>query len=104
MLPLLLLYRREKKLPVAHVLPILVACLTAYGTLYLVTGNTDGFGTIPTPTGLSPEDFATAFVLGAIAAGHRRGAQVVGRVRLRAHRADRPAAGRGGCPRRCSAP
>lgn len=68
-LPLLLLYRREKKLPVAHVLPILVACLTAYGTLYLVTGNTDGFGTIPTPTGLSPEDFATAFVLGAIAAG-----------------------------------
>jgi H+/Cl- antiporter ClcA len=68
-LPLLLLYRREKRLPLAAVLPILVACLASYGTLYLITGNTDGYGDFPTPTDLAPADFAAAFLLGAIGAG-----------------------------------
>jgi H+/Cl- antiporter ClcA len=68
-LPLLLLYRREKRLPVGAVLPILVACLASYGTLYLIAGNTDGYGDFPTPTDLALDDFATAFLLGAIGAG-----------------------------------
>jgi H+/Cl- antiporter ClcA len=69
LLPLLLLYRREKRLPIAAVVPILVACFAAYGTLYLIEGDTDGFGDLPAQTDVGADDFAAAFVLGAIAAG-----------------------------------
>ncbi|HEY6887578.1 MAG TPA: chloride channel protein [Solirubrobacter sp.] len=61
-IPLVLLYRRAGRLPFALVVPIVVAGLTAYGTLRLF--GSDGFGKVPASTDLRVRDFVLAFVLG----------------------------------------
>lgn len=64
LLPLLLMYRQQKRLVPADVLAVLLAGLTAYGVLYLIKGHTDGYGSIPTGTHFDAGDAIAAFILG----------------------------------------
>ena len=63
-LPLLLAFQRLKKLPVELVLPIVVAGLTAWSTLWLVDRQTMGFGSIPSSTDVAAVDYLAAAVTG----------------------------------------
>ena len=67
-IPLLLVYQRTKRLALPAVVAIALAGLAAYGTLWLVEGNDDGFGSIPVAT-VRVRDYAAAVVLGVIAVG-----------------------------------
>ena len=64
-IPLLLMRR---KLTVPAVAAVVVAGLAAYGTLWLVQGDTDGYGGIP-KLSVQARDYAAALVLGAVAVG-----------------------------------
>jgi H+/Cl- antiporter ClcA len=66
-IPVLLLYREEKKLVPAQLVPPVMAGLAAFGTLYLVKGKEEGYGSIPTSTHFEAHDFAAALVLGIVA-------------------------------------
>ena len=64
LLPLLLMYRKQKRLVPAAVLAVVLAGLTAYGVLYLIKGHTEGYGSIPTATHFDVGDGIAAFFLG----------------------------------------
>jgi H+/Cl- antiporter ClcA len=70
LIPLLLLVRRRVpgRLPVAAAAAVVAAGLAAWATLRIVHGNEHGFGEIP-PDAIHARDYATALVLGVVAAG-----------------------------------
>jgi H+/Cl- antiporter ClcA len=72
-LPVLLLVKRTKRVTVAGLLPILVAGLAAYGTLWLVQGDGDGYGSVPVGSNFEVRDLLAALVVGALAAVATRG-------------------------------
>lgn len=63
LLPLLLL-AKNKKLSVASALPVILACASAFGTLWLMDHNTAGYGTIPISNHYGVVDFPLAAILG----------------------------------------
>ena len=67
-IPLLILRKRTGKLPLPAVAMIVLAGLAAYGTLWLVEGDADGYGGIPSIS-VRPRDYIAAVVLGATAVG-----------------------------------
>ena len=69
LIPLLILRKRTGKVPLPAVAMIVVAGLAAYGTLWLVQGDGDGYGGVPPAVTVRPRDYAVALVLGAVAVG-----------------------------------
>jgi H+/Cl- antiporter ClcA len=67
-IPLALLIQRTKRLPVPAVIAVVVAGLAAWGMLWLIHGNDQGFGAIPEAT-VHLRDYLAAFLLGLIAVG-----------------------------------
>ncbi len=67
-IPLLILVQRLKRLPVAAVVSVVAAGLAAWGMLWLVQGDDQGFGGIPAAT-VQARDYVSAFVLGVLAVG-----------------------------------
>jgi H+/Cl- antiporter ClcA len=65
-IPLLLVYQRTRKLPLPAAAVIVIAGLSAYGTLWLVQGSDDGYGSIPSAT-VHVRDYFAAALLGAAA-------------------------------------
>ena len=65
-IPLLLVYQRTKRLTLGTAAVILIAGFAAWGTLWLVQGNDDGFGAVPSAT-VHARDYAGAILLGVIA-------------------------------------
>jgi len=65
LIPLLILYRQEKKLVLAHASIPILSGLAGYLTL-LIIADGHGFGTIPVSGRLELVDYATAFALGAL--------------------------------------
>jgi H+/Cl- antiporter ClcA len=73
LVPLLVVYQRAKKLPLAQVGPIVTASVTAYVTLWLVKGGEgEGFGSAPVSSNVRVRDYFLAVVVGVLAAvaGH----------------------------------
>jgi len=67
-IPLLVVYQRTRRLPPPAVLAIVVAGLAAWGTLWLIQGNADGYGKVPSDA-VKARDYAAAVVLGVVAVG-----------------------------------
>lgn len=63
-IPLLLLYKKEKKIVFANIIPPIVAGLAAYMSLIIIKGAPEGYGTIPLAPDFLPVDLLTALVLG----------------------------------------
>jgi H+/Cl- antiporter ClcA len=68
LIPLALLVQRTKRLPVPAVLAVVIAGLAAWGMLWLIHGNDQGFGAVPDAT-VHARDYVAAFVLGLVAVG-----------------------------------
>lgn len=68
LIPILILYKKEKKLIPQHLLPPIIAGITTYLTLYLIKNGDIGFGSIPTGTSYNFQDIIAAFLLGIIGA------------------------------------
>jgi H+/Cl- antiporter ClcA len=67
-IPLLVLWQRARRLPVAAVATVLVAGVAAYGTLLLVQGDHHGYVQLP-GADVRARDYVAALVLGAVAVG-----------------------------------
>jgi H+/Cl- antiporter ClcA len=65
-IPLLVMWQRTKRLPLPAVLAVLVAGGAAWGMLWLIHGNDDGFGRVPEAT-VNARDYAAAILLGVLA-------------------------------------
>ncbi len=65
-IPLVLLVQRTGRLPIAAVVPIVVAGLASLGTLRLIQGDIEGFGQIPSLP-IHARDYAAAALLGLLA-------------------------------------
>lgn len=63
-LPLLIGFQRLKRLPLEVVLPIVVAGLTAWSTLWVLDRQSMGFGSIPAPTDVAAVDYLAAAATG----------------------------------------
>jgi len=63
LLPLALVYKQAKRLPLAAVVPIVLASLSAFGTLWLMDHRTEGYGTIPVTPHAAVHDYAAAVVV-----------------------------------------
>jgi H+/Cl- antiporter ClcA len=68
LIPLALIVQRTKRLPLPAALVVVLAGLAAWGMLWLIQGNDQGFGGIPEAT-VHARDYLAAFVLGLIAVG-----------------------------------
>ncbi len=90
-LPLLIAFQRLKRLPLEVVVPIVVAGLTAWSTLWLLDRQSMGFGSIPTPSDVAAVDYLAAaatglavgllaLLLGRLLRLMRRGAALVDRT------------------------
>jgi H+/Cl- antiporter ClcA len=64
LLPLLMIYRQQKRLPIGAALVVIVTSLVAYGVLLLIKGKAEGYGDIPASTHLAVKDFFIALGLG----------------------------------------
>jgi len=64
LVPLLIIYKKEKKINIQHMLPPIIAGVFSYIALVLIKGNAIGFGTIPTGTTYNFQDLVGAFILG----------------------------------------
>lgn len=67
-IPLLILYQRTRRLPVAAIVAVGAAGGAAWGILWAVQGDDHGFGRIPEAT-VNLRDYVAAFVLGIVAVG-----------------------------------
>lgn len=68
--------KQSKKLTLLNTLPIVIAALGAYLTIYVLKGDVHGWGGIPAGTHFSPKDYLLAFTLGiltALATGSLKG-------------------------------
>jgi H+/Cl- antiporter ClcA len=68
LIPLALIIQRTRRVPLPAVLVVVLAGLAAWGMLWLIHGNDQGFGGIPDAT-VHARDYAAAFVLGLAAVG-----------------------------------
>lgn len=68
LIPLAILVQRTKRLPLAAIVSVVVAGLSAWGMLWLIRGDDHGFGGIPSAT-VHLRDYLAAFLLGIIAVG-----------------------------------
>ncbi len=64
LIPIFLLYKKEKKIVPAHIILPILACLSTYTTLYIIKNGDIGFGTIPTGSTYNFQDLIGAFILG----------------------------------------
>jgi H+/Cl- antiporter ClcA len=67
-IPLVIVYQRTRRLQVAAVMPIALAGLAAWGTVWLVHGDHHGYGSIPSDA-VHARDYIVAVVLGVSAVG-----------------------------------
>lgn len=65
-IPLLVLVQRTKRLAIPAVAIIVLCGMTAYGVLWAVAGDAEGFGGIPGDAAVHAHDYATALVLGVV--------------------------------------
>lgn len=64
LIPVIMIYRKEKSIIPSHLLPPIIAGVTTYITLYLIKNGEIGFGSIPTGTTYNFQDLIGAFLLG----------------------------------------
>jgi len=69
LLPLLVVYKKTKKLPGMAVLMVTIASLAAYGVIQLIDHANPGYGTIPAVPAEHFQDYVAAAVVGLLAAG-----------------------------------
>ncbi|HSX45666.1 MAG TPA: chloride channel protein [Candidatus Saccharimonadia bacterium] len=62
-LPLLLVYKQAKKLTLESVLPIVLAAVSAYATLWVMDPQTKGYGSIPAAPHVDLQDYIAAAVV-----------------------------------------
>lgn len=63
LLPFLLIYQKAKRIPSATVMPIVLACGSAFATLWLLDRDTKGYGSIPVSPHTDPHDYVGAVVV-----------------------------------------
>ena len=68
LIPILILYKKEKKLVPQHLIPPVIAGIGTYLTVYILKNGDIGFGTIPTGTSYNLQDIIAAFILGIVGA------------------------------------
>ena len=68
LIPVLVLYQRTKRLPIPALLSIAACGLAAWGMLWLIQSNDNGFGAIPSEP-INPRDYLAAILLGIAAVG-----------------------------------
>ena len=68
LIPILILYKQEKKIIPTHTIPPILAGLGTYITLILIKGENTGFGSIPTGSSYNIQDIIGAFILGVLGA------------------------------------
>lgn len=69
LIPPLILFQRTRKIPIPALVPPVLAGLAAYGTVYLIRGAVEGYGSIPSGTSPSAEDYLIAVALGVCGVG-----------------------------------
>ena len=67
-IPLLILFQRTRRLPLAAVVSVVIAGVAAWGMLWLIQGSANGFGQIP-PATVQARDYLAALVLSVVAVG-----------------------------------
>lgn len=68
LVPILILYKKEKKIVPQHLIPPILSGLVTYITLYIIKNGNIGFGSIPTGSTYNFQDLIGAFILGLIGA------------------------------------
>jgi len=68
LIPILMLYKKEKKIVLNHILPPIIAGLSTYIALYIIKNGNIGFGTLPTGSTYNLQDLVGAFILGVFGA------------------------------------
>lgn len=68
LIPVFILYKKEKKIIPQHLIPPIIAGLSTYLSLYIIKNGEIGFGTIPTGSSYNLQDIIAAFILGIIGA------------------------------------
>ena len=68
LIPIIILYKKEKKLVTGHIIPPIVAGIGTYITLDIIKSGNIGFGSIPTGSTYNFQDLIGAFILGIIGA------------------------------------
>ncbi len=68
LIPIFMLYKKEKKIVVMHTIPPIIAGLSTYISLYIIKNGDIGFGTIPTGSSYTIQDLIGAFFLGILGA------------------------------------
>lgn len=69
LIPPLILFQRTRKIPIPALIPPTLAGLAAYGTVYLIRGDVQGYGSIPSGTSANAEDYLIALALGICGVG-----------------------------------
>lgn len=67
-LPFLIIYQKAKKIPTAVIMPIVVACASSYGVIWLIDRHNQGIIELPVIPNAGAKDYLTALILGIIAA------------------------------------
>ena len=63
-IPILILYKKEKKVVLGHWIPPIIAGIGTYVTLFIIKDGNMGFGTIPVGSTYNFQDLIGAFLLG----------------------------------------
>lgn len=64
LIPIIMLYKKEGKPKINHLIPPIVSGLSTFVFLYIIKNGNLGFGTIPTGSSYNFQDFIGAFLLG----------------------------------------
>jgi H+/Cl- antiporter ClcA len=62
----LVLWQRTKRLPIGPIVMIVLAGMAAYGVLWAIEGDAEGFGGIPSSGSVEARDYVTALLLGVV--------------------------------------
>lgn len=68
LIPVLILYKKEKKIIPLHLIPPIVAGITTFIALYIIKNGNVGFGSIPTGSTYNFQDIIASFILGVVGA------------------------------------